>query len=204
MINNVAVVSEKKSYQLLGSIQNKIRRHHNKRQNYPTKLKCEVVRKKLTENLQGITCTDDRLEPMGWSALIIKEEKYKKYRVNSYNKKVKKKALFTAKAAEEDKEARNNLTKDHEIVKALWENKIINEDSLQAQMPMVKIPGQFVIDRNWTDKRTSREWALHNQEKETYAECLDIKQAGRIWLKDIFRKDCYITLKDTDDDECQE
>ena len=46
-----------------------------KDKSYPTKLECEVVRKKLTENLQGITCTDDRLEPMDWSASIIKEEK---------------------------------------------------------------------------------------------------------------------------------
>ena len=47
-----------------------------KDKNYPTKLECEVVRKKFTENLQGITCTDDRLNSMDWSAIIIKEEKY--------------------------------------------------------------------------------------------------------------------------------
>ena len=87
-----------------------------KDKSYPKKLECKVVRKKLTENLQGMICTDDRLEPMGWSALITKEEKYKKYRVKSYNKKVKKKALITAKAAED---ASNNLSKDHKIVKTI-------------------------------------------------------------------------------------
>ena len=95
---------------------------------YPTKLECYLVRKKLTENLQSLTCTDDRLVPIGWSAMIIKEETYIKNRVKSYNKRVKKKALIEARAAAENKEAKNNLTENHEDVKAIWDKQTINED----------------------------------------------------------------------------
>lgn len=118
----------------------------------PTKLECNVVRKKLTENLQGITCTDDRLIPMGSSAIIIKEEKYKKYRVKSYNRKVKKRALIEAKAA---KDASDNLTEDHKEVKAIWEKEITNENSPKEQLPTFEIRTQFVIDDKWSDKRTN-------------------------------------------------
>ena len=94
-------------------------------------------KKKLTENLQSITFTDDRLIPMGWSAIIIKEEKYKKNRVKSYNNKVKKRALIEARAAEN---ASDDLTEDHEEVKDIWEKQIINEKSPEAQSPTFKAP----------------------------------------------------------------
>ena len=141
--------------------------------------------KKVYRNLQGITCTDYQLNPMDWSVIIIEEGKYNKYRVKSYNKKLKKRALIEAKSTEN---ASDNLTEEHKKVKAIWEDQIINEDSLQVQMPTFKIPGRFVIDSKWSDKRTSRELVLHTQGKAIYAEYLDIKQAGRIWLEDVFRK----------------
>ena len=64
--------------------------------------------------------------------MIIKEETYIKNRVKSYNKRVKKKALIEARAAAENKEAKNNLTENHEDVKAIWDKQTINEDSPEA------------------------------------------------------------------------
>ena len=116
---------------------------------YPTKLECELVRKKLGENLMRIPCTDERLDSMKWGALVVKEDKYKKHRVKSINKKIKKKALLEAKDAasqaakdKEEEDTSEELTEDSEEVKAIWEKQLINEKSLQAQLPTFENPGQ--------------------------------------------------------------
>ena len=138
---------------------------------------------------------------MGWSAIIIKEDKYIKNRVKSYNKKVKKRALIEERSA---KDASDDSTEDHAEVKAIWEKQIIDEKSPEAQLPTFKAPKQFVIDDEWSDKRTNREYLLHNQIKEVYADYLDVERVGIIYLEDVFGKNCYITLKDEDNDERQE
>ena len=45
---------------------------------------------------------------------------------------------------------------------------------------------------------------MHTQKKENYENYIAIKHASRKWLEAIFGPDCYISLKDENEEEFQE
>ena len=147
----------------------------------------------------GIPCYDIRLDPTKWSVLLIKEDKYKAYKVKEHNDAAKAKALKDAKAAAANDAAAELLTIDTAAVKTEWEKNIITNSSEEAQLPTFPNPGMFTPVDSWTKKRIIQEQEKYHMDRDNYERCIIIQHAGRKWLEDIYGKNAWFELKANDD-----
>lgn len=172
---------------------------------YPSRTEINETRKGLVKNLLSVPCYDLRMSPINWAILVMKEEKYKEIKVNKHNAPIIAEALRDVKAdkAKTDADAAEALTVDSPEVKAVWETKIIDESSDEAQLPTFPNPGLFTPEDSWNQKKVTQKLELYHMDRDNYERHMIIQHACRKWLEAIYGSHAWDDLQ-KDDDEYQE
>ena len=107
---------------------------------YPSRIEIGETRKKLMENLLGLACCDQRLDPMNWGVVLYKENKYQAWKIQTHNAQVIRDALQDERNAENDTTIADALTCNSPKVKARWVGKMITKQGASQQAGKILLP----------------------------------------------------------------
>ena len=150
----------------------------------PTKMELTDLFHKLMTNLSEQVCVNLDWGKVGWAIVVILNNLWIGQMLPLKNQAIKEEELATAILAESDVAIKNALHIDHATVKALWEPKLLDENSRDVQLPQYdKNPGLFKINSSWTDKQRGEEKIKYKIQKDLYETYVTMDRAASMYIK---------------------
>ena len=154
-----------------------------------SKLEMRTMRRMMTENCMGLTCYDKDLEPVGWAATIIPEDKYREVKAKIINKQKLQEIIAQQKAAATTAERAARINKNTAAVQTAYNAVKVDANHADCKPPTFDNPFYYEADDSWDDTKILRESAKHAQLTHRYKTYKEVDSANIQWREAAIGKD---------------